>query len=210
MWDGIKNIFAPVVDFFKGIFSDAWDAITNVFSGVKDFFVGIWDTISSVFSELGTKIGDAISGAVKSGINSIIGLIEKAINAGISLINGAITIINYIPGVEIGKIDKLDLPRLAKGGIADEDTIAHIGDGRGREAVLPLDDPSSTWQRDVAKSLAVELNGLKPELSEDMQAINYNEMVDAFKDALGQMRVELDGDQMGAFIDSTVTSAVYS
>jgi hypothetical protein len=58
--------------------------------------------------------------------------------------------------------------------------------------------------------LAVELNGLKPELSEDMQAINYNEMVDAFKDALGQMRVELDGDQMGAFIDSTVTSAVYS
>jgi hypothetical protein len=210
LWDGIKEVFSGVVDFFKGIFESAWEAIKGVFDGVKDFFLGIWDTISDVFSDLGTTIGDAISGAVKAGINGVISMIEKIINGGIALINGAIDIINYIPGVDIGKIDYLDLPRLAKGGIADSETLAYIGEGVGREAVLPLDDPSSTWQRDVAKSLAVELNGIKTEAPEDLQAFNYAEMVDAFKDALGQMRVELDGDQMGAFIDQTVTNAVYS
>ena len=38
----------------------------------------------------------------------------------------------------------------------------------------------------------------------------YNEMVTAFKDALSQMKVELDDEEMGKFIEKTVADAIYT
>jgi len=39
---------------------------------------------------------------------------------------------------------------------------------------------------------------------------NYNRMVDAFKDALSQISVELDDDQVGKFVVKTVENAIYT
>lgn len=149
IWDGIKNVFGSVASFFGDTFSAAWTAVKKVFNNIGSFFSGFWEKIKNTFSALGTKIGDAISGAVKSGINGIIGMIESIINGGISLINGAIKIINYIPGVEISKIKKLELPRLAKGGIVNGPTIAEIGED-GREAVIPL-EKNLGWMKNFVK-----------------------------------------------------------
>ena len=55
------------------------------------------------------------------------------------MINGALSMINKIPGVEIGKFSMVSLPRLAKGGVVDEPTIAEIGE-HGKEAVVPLEN----------------------------------------------------------------------
>ena len=38
----------------------------------------------------------------------------------------------------------------------------------------------------------------------------YNEMVGAFKDALSQMKVELDDVEVGAFVNKTVADAIYT
>jgi len=141
VWAGIKGVFNAVVGFFRGVFSRAWTAIKNVFKGVASFFGGIWDKIKSKFSKLGTAIGGAISGAVAAGINGIISFIEKAINGAIHLINGAIKLINKIPGVEIGKIKDIKLPRVnwnAEGGIFDHPTVLQGVGEAGAEAVIPL------------------------------------------------------------------------
>ena len=37
----------------------------------------------------------------------------------------------------------------------------------------------------------------------------YTGMVDAFKEALGEMKIELDGDVAGEFVDRTVTKLVF-
>lgn len=39
---------------------------------------------------------------------------------------------------------------------------------------------------------------------------NYYEMVNAFKDALGQMQITLDDEEMGRFIDKTVSNAIFN
>ena len=106
-----------IADWCKGIFQKAWDGIKNVFSKVGDFFKGIWDTIKNMFTKIGTSIGDAISGAFKSVVNGIIGFAEKIINGFIKAINGAIGLINKIPGVEIKKLNLLEIPKLARGGV---------------------------------------------------------------------------------------------
>jgi len=117
LWSSIKSVFSSVGTWFKSIFTTAWTAIKGVFSSWGSFFGGLWDTIKDKFSSLGTSISNAIGGAVKSGINGIISTIENIINGAISLINGAIGLINKIPGVSVGTIGEVSLPRLAKGGI---------------------------------------------------------------------------------------------
>ena len=152
LWSKIKEIFSPVANFFKDIWNKAYNAVKSVFSPIVDFFGGIWDKIKSKFSKLGTSIGDAISSAVKSGINGVISLIERTINKAISLINGAIKLINLLPGVNVGYVKKLSMPRLAKGGIIDSATIAMVGE-QGKEAVVPLEN-NTEWMDKLADRIA--------------------------------------------------------
>ena len=81
------------------------------------FFSGLWGIIRNTFSNLGTSIANAIGGAVKSGINGVISMIQNTVNSAIRIINGAINLINRLPGVSVGNVGYLSLPRLAKGGI---------------------------------------------------------------------------------------------
>lgn len=152
VWQGITNTFSGVGTWFSNTFSAAWTAIKNVFSGWGTFFSGLWNTIKTTFSSLGTSISNAIGGAVKSGINGVISMIQNTINRAIDLINGAIGLINKLPGVSVGRISRLSLPRLAKGGIVDEATIAMIGE-QGKEAVVPLEN-NTQWMDKLAERLA--------------------------------------------------------
>lgn len=155
LWGDIKGIFKPVAEFFKDIWGKAFNAVKNVFAPIVDFFSNIWGKIKDKFSNLGTSIGDAISSSVKSGINGIISLIERTINTAIGLINGAIRLINLLPGVNVGYIQKLYMPRLAKGGIIDSATIAMVGE-QGKEAVVPLEN-NTEWMDKLADRLAARM-----------------------------------------------------
>lgn len=150
IWNGIKGIFSGVGSWFSNIFQQAYNGITRVFSNIGNFFSGIWQRIKNTFSNLGTSIGNAISNAVKSGINGVISLIERTINRAISLINGGIDLINLIPGVSVGKIGRLNLPRLAEGGYVKANTpqLAMIGDNRHQgEVVAPEDKLMSLYKK---------------------------------------------------------------
>ena len=138
VWERIKEVYNGVAEWFREKFQAAWDAIKNVFSAVGEFFGGLWETIKSKFTDLATSVGDAISGAVKSGINGVISMIENTINGAIRLINGAIGLINKIPGVSIGTLGELSLPRLAKGGVLYGAQTIIAGEA-GPEAIIPLD-----------------------------------------------------------------------
>lgn len=153
VWNGIKGIFGAVGSFFGNTFGAAWEAIKKVFAGWGDFFSSLWDTIKNTFSKLGTNLSDAIGGAVKAGLNGVLGFIEGTINTAINFINGALDWINTIPGVNIGLIKKVSLPRLAEGGIVDKATIAQIGED-GAEAVVPL-EKNTEW----IDKLAERING---------------------------------------------------
>lgn len=155
LWSKIKEIFSPVANFFKGVWNNAFNAVKTVFSPIVNFFSGIWGKIKDKFSSLGTSIGDAIGGAVKAGINGVISLIENSINSAISLINGAIKLINLLPGVSVGYVQKLHMPRLAKGGIVDSATIAMVGE-QGKEAVVPLEN-NTEWMDKLADRLAARM-----------------------------------------------------
>ena len=141
IWSGITGVFSSVVSWFTGIFSQAWEGIKSVFSTVGEFFQGIWNTIVNLFTTIGTAVGDAISGAVKGAINAVLSGAITIINGFISAINLAIGIINAIPGVEIKKLDKLEVPQLAQGGFVrpNKPQAVVIGDNKHEgEIVSPI------------------------------------------------------------------------
>lgn len=139
VWTGIKNVFGSVGSWFGNTFEAAWNAVKKAFASWESFFGNLWTTIKDKFSAIGTNISNAISDSVKSGLNGVISKIESVINSGVNMINGAINLINEIPGVSVGQLGKLSLPRLAKGGVVDSPLVAQIGEN-GAEAVVPLEN----------------------------------------------------------------------
>lgn len=117
---------------------ELWEKIKEIFSRIGEFFGTLWDRVKSTFVSFATSIGDAISGAIKTAINSVISYIENTINKAIRLINSAIGFINKLPGVNIGTIGELSLPRLAKGGVLNGAQTVIAGEA-GPEAIIPLD-----------------------------------------------------------------------
>ena len=158
-YEGIKNVFKGVGTWFGDKFGEAWTAIKNKFKGWGAYWSGLWDEVKNKFSSLGTKISDAIGGAVKSGINSVIGLIERTINKAIGLINGAIGLINKIlPGNPVGSVSTVSLPRLAQGGVLKRGQVGLL-EGSGAEAVVPL-ERNKQWIKAVAADMANELKSV--------------------------------------------------
>lgn len=151
IWSGIRGIFDSIGSWFRGKFQAAWSSIRSVFSGWGSFFGGLWTKIKSKFSSIGSALGKAMGDSVKSGLNKVLSTIEKTINKGIGLINKAINLANKLPGINVGNVPTLSLPRLAKGGVLKKGQVGVL-EGSGAEAVVPLEN-NHGWLSKVAADL---------------------------------------------------------
>lgn len=157
------NIITPISDFFTGLWESITTAVSNFIEGVKeifltivswideniiqpiaDFFTGLWEDIQYAFE----VVADTISGVLTGAINAVLSFVCGLINGVITAINWAIDIINMIPGVSIEKIELLEVPQLAEGGVVDKATTAVIGEA-GTEAIVPLKN-NTEWVSGVA------------------------------------------------------------
>lgn len=193
IWSSVTKTFWNVGGWFRGKFQAAWSAIKSVFSGWGSFFGGLWLKIKSKFSSIGSALGKAMGDSAKAGLNKVFALIEKTINKGISLINSAIKLANKLPGINVGTLSKISLPRLAKGGVLERGQVG-ILEGSGAEAVVPLEN-NRAWLSKVAE----ELNALQSGFfqNKNNQAIEslLNRAVDLLEDLAG-MKIYLDSGAM--------------
>ena len=165
-WDEIKetlgkvgdwineHVIQPVAEFFKGLWDNIINGVKNAVQGIKDifatvvnFFKGLVSQIVNAFGSLGTKAGEAISGAFKAVVNAVLRTIESVLNAPIRAINRLIGVINNVPGINLRTLSTFNLPRLAVGGLINNPGRgvplgggSAIGGEAGREGVIPLTD----------------------------------------------------------------------
>lgn len=140
--EGVKSVFITIVNWIK----------TNIIDPISNFFSGLWENIETAFN----VVADTISSVLKGAVNMVLNFICGVINSVISGLNGAINVINEIPGVSITKIEKLEVPQLARGGIVDQPTLSVIGEA-GREAVMPLEN-NTEWIGSLASMISGYLN----------------------------------------------------
>lgn len=189
IWSNIKGVFGSVQSWFRSKFQSAWSSIKSVFSSWGSFFGGLWTKIKSKFSSIGSSLGKAMGDAVKSGLNKVLSKIESTINKGIGLINSAISLANKLPGIKVGKVGKLSLPRLAKGGVLEQGQIGLL-EGSGAEAVVPLEH-NRAWLSRLAEDLneIQQTNGSR--MSDEALLQRINRIVELLESLLG-MNIYLD------------------
>ena len=194
----ITSTFSNIGGWFRGKFSSAWTSIKSVFSSWGSFFGGLWEKIKTKFSSIGSSLGEAMGDSVKSGMNKVIGKIETSINKGIGLINDAIELADKIVPGDIGKLGKISLPRLARGGILEKGQIGFL-EGTGAEAVVPLEQ-NKAWLSRVAADLH-ELQVNSPTNGNTQKIETMLQHIIGSLDKLAQMQVFLDN---GALVGELV------
>lgn len=142
------NIIKPIGDFISEKINNAKqkirafvESVKSFFSPLINFFNNLINKIRGYLVSIGSKIGDAIAGAFKGVINTILAVAEGFLNRPINAVNKLIDKINTLPGVHLTTLKTFNFPRLAKGGIINQPGRGvAIGGESGREGVIPLTD----------------------------------------------------------------------
>lgn len=153
--DGLLQIIGGIVDFVAGVFtgdwSRAWQGIKNIFAGVINSIISVFEAgINLIISGVNSLISLIWSG-VQALVNSVLGAIED-----IAAIVGIDLNIKWTsPPPAIGYVS---LPRveLAQGGVVTGPTAALIGEGHYDEAVIPLGN--SPQMNEFANKIASKVN----------------------------------------------------
>lgn len=181
-WDKVKvilgavgswifnTIIKPIGNFFSGLWdgvkngaSSAWSWIKSVFSAVGSFFSGVFNTIGKIFKSIGQTIGNVIGTAFKTAINAVLATADLIINSPIRAINSLIGVINKVPGINLGTLNTVKIPRLASGGIVNYPGRGVYSNGTirgeaGSEGVIPLTDSQAMETLGSAIGRYISLN----------------------------------------------------
>ena len=199
-----SNFVGKVVSFISGLPSAVWNWLSNALSNVGNFA-----------RQLAQAGAHAASGLVTNIINKVRSLPSQLYNWGVDMIQG---IANGIKNT-IHKVTS------AVSDVANKiKSFLHFS----RPDEGPLAEYES-WMPDMVQGLSDSLRKASPELINQTEALangmsdafnvngsisasggSYNNMVDAFKDALSQVKIEMDDEEMGHFVDKTVTKLIYN
>ena len=153
------NIIQTIVNGIKSKIEETKTGIHNVVEWIKDRF----NSIVGFFQGIGIAIGDFFSGAIKGAVNGVLSWVESKVNWFINAINNVIKLINKIPGVSIGRLSRISLPRLATGGIINQPgrgvpVGGAIAGESGREGILPLTDKQAMAElgREIGKWISIQ------------------------------------------------------
>jgi hypothetical protein len=133
-WNAIMQTTREVLGNMVGIFGGMWGMIRGIvgaaWEGIKAQAAGGVDFLLSIPGRLWGLAGglaDVFANAGRAAINGMIGIVESGIN-------GVIGGLDRLPGVDIGRVH---FPRFATGGIVTQPTFGLIGEA-GPEAIIPL------------------------------------------------------------------------
>ncbi len=153
--NNIELMIEGALTLFGGIVKAIPQIIAGILQAFGALFGSLWTLMTTKFGEFVGKLGSFLGDLFKQAINVVLGFIEGFVNTPIDLLNGFIGIINdtfgWI-GVNIGSIPRIQIPRLAEGGVAGSATTAIIGEA-GKEAVIPLERNTDNWAGLLASTL---------------------------------------------------------
>lgn len=190
----VNTIFNAIKSTITTIMGTIQSGISTALSSIKTTWSNMWESMKTTVINIFNGIWSSIKGV----INSIIGGVEKMANGVINGINGMIRALNnlsfdvpdWVPeiggetfGFNISTIGNISIPRLAKGGVVDQATLAMVGEA-GQEAVVPLEN-NTGWMDKVAarigEIISMNLRAIIGEMDagEEWQTIHTTVLLDS-------------------------------
>lgn len=223
----LGEVIGKVQSWASGMVSRAYEAGSNfvgsVLSFISDLPSAVWKWLSSALTnawnfagQLARAGANAASGFVNNIIGTISGLPKQLYNWGVDMVKGIAdgirSAIHYVTSAVSSVAGKVK---------------SYLHFSRPDEG--PLVEYES-WMPDMVEGLSDSLAKASPELISQTEALangmsdafnvnggvsascgrSYDAMVEAFKDALSQVKIEMDDEEMGHFVDKTVTKLIYN
>nr|DAI60783.1 MAG TPA: tail tape measure protein [Caudoviricetes sp.] len=200
-----SNFVGNVVSFISGLPSAVWNWLSNALNNVRNFA-----------GQLAQAGANAASGLVNNIIDKVRSLPGQLYNWGVDMIQG----------IADGIKSAIHKVTSAVSDVADKiKSFLHFS----RPDEGPLAEYES-WMPDMVEGLSDSLRKASPELISQTEALAngmsdafnvngsisasggriYDSMVEAFKEALSQVKIEMDDEEMGHFVDKTVTKLIYN
>lgn len=199
-----SNFVSRVVSFIRSLPSAVWNWLSNTLNNAWNFA-----------GKLARAGANAASGLVNNIIGKIRSLPSQLFNWGVDMVkgiaNGIRNAIHHVTSAVSNVANKIK-------------SFLHFS----RPDEGPLAEYES-WMPDMVDGLSDSLRKASPELISQTEALasgmsdafnvnggisasggrSYDSMVEAFKDALSQVKIEMDDEEMGHFVDKTVTKLIY-
>ena len=230
IWAWLVNAYNNVVKWGSNMITKAIDTGTRFVSNIINFVSSLpsklWAWLSNTINKVSNFASDMASKGAKGAknladniINGIKSLPNKVMNIGKNIVKG------IWEGIEgMGSWIKKKITGFADGIV------------KGFKSALKIHSPSKVFSDEVGKYMAqgigVGFGNEMKNVNADMQnAIStdfdfgktsvigstfgtyrensFDSLVSAFKQALSEMKIELDDEEMGKFVDMTVTKAIY-
>lgn len=200
-----SNFVGNVVAFISGLPSAVWNWLSSALNNAWNFA-----------GQLAQAGANAASGLVNNIVGKIRSLPSQLYNWGVDMVKG----------IADGIRNAIHHVTSAVSAVADKiKSFLHFS----RPDEGPLAE-YETWMPDMVAGLSDSLRKASPELINQTEALAndmsdafnanggiqasggriYDSMVEAFKDALSQVKIEMDDEEMGHFVDKTVTKLVYN
>lgn len=222
----LGNVIGNVQNWASNMVSRAFETGSRFVNGVVSFISrlpsAVWNWLSSALNnawnfagQLARAGANAASGLVNNIVGRIRSLPGQLYNWGVDMVkgiaNGIRNAIHHVTSAVSDVANKIK-------------SFLHFS----RPDEGPLAEYES-WMPDMVEGLSDSLRKASPELISQTEALasgmsdafnvnggvstsggNYNNMVEAFKDALSQVKIEMDDEEMGHFVDKTVTKLIYT
>ncbi len=170
-FDGLNVLSADSVEKIKNAWANiaSW-FFSNVTSPLESVFTDFGNNMTSIFKGITTMIKGELLTSIRM-INILIDSLQTAMNSIVKSANRIISSINatsdetgiYLPYAQVEKMDRVQVPELARGGIVNKPTMAMIGEA-GKEAIVPLEN-NTGWLDKLASKFAIMVTEMRDGLN---------------------------------------------
>lgn len=182
LWDDICGVWETVASWFDtNVIQPVTSSFESIWTSVSGFFSSLWNDICDVWEKASGWFTEHVTGPISEAFGSIVDSVKGAFNSVLGIIEGAINkILNGLNSF-VGKLDEfgqkgaellnqsytplpkfasVSIPRLAKGGFVEANTpqLALIGDNKREGEIVA---PESKITEAVTKAMMQVLPFLK-------------------------------------------------
>lgn len=161
----IEMVIKAGVQLFLALVQAVPQILGALFSAFGQLFSNLWNRLKSIFQSFAGNFGQAIGQMFKNAINGVLIFIENFINQPINAINGLIGVINKVPGVNLGYLNRIYLGRMETGGIVPSTAGGRLilaGEGGEDEWVVPESKMASMIEQlgGVRGNITINVEGI--------------------------------------------------
>lgn len=197
----IESLINGFIAFHERISSEGTSIISQLVFGLISAIPYILSNIPKIVGAILKGFFQLIIEAPKIGLNIIKGIIDGMFSGFSTMKNAISKIGNSVVGW-FKSAFKINSPSKV---FADE-----IGNNLGLGIEKGFVDTMGEAKKEMANSIPTDFNVSTNIRNSDRSAYTYDNLVSAFKEALRDVKVVMDGDQMGEFVINKVAKEVYN